>query len=122
NLFKKGAISQSRLDEQQRAVLAQRQLVQSLNNQLALLPAKREQLKAQIQRASTRLGQRRADLADTRFVSPYVVRVRSVAVEHHQFVQAGQPLFLVDNIEQAEVEAQVPLAMLRRDRKSVGKG
>lgn len=114
NLFKKGAISQSRLDEQQRAVLAQRQLVQSLNNQLALLPAKREQLKAQIQRASTRLGQRRADLADTRFVAPYDVRVRSVAVEQHQFVQAGQPLFLVDNIEQAEVEAQVPLAMLRR--------
>lgn len=114
DLFKKGAVSQSQLDEQKRAILAQRQLVQSLNNQLALLPSKKEQLKAQIKRTSTRLEQRQQDLSDTRFIAPYNLRVRSVEVEKHQFANLGQTLFLVDNIEQAEVEAQVPLAMLRR--------
>lgn len=114
DLHKTGAVSQSKLDEQQRAILAQRQLVQSLNNQLSLLPSKQQQLKAQSQRAETRLQQRRQDLADTRFVAPYNLRVRSVEVEQHQFANIGQPLFLVDNIEQAEVEAQVPLTMLRR--------
>ncbi len=114
DLFKTGAVSQSRLDEQQRAILSQRQLVQSLNNQLSLLPSKQQQLKAQTDRANTRLAQRRQDLTDTRFIAPYDLRVRSVEVEKHQFANIGQPLFLVDNIQQAEVEAQVPLAMLRR--------
>lgn len=114
NLFKSGAVSQSKLDEQQRAILAQRQLVQSLNNQLSLLPSKQQRLQAQTERANTRLEQKRQDLADTRFIAPYDLRVRSVAVEKHQFANIGQALFLVDNIEQAEVEAQVPLAMLRR--------
>lgn len=114
NLFKTGAVSQSRMDEQQRAILAQRQLVQSLNHQLTLLPSKQQQLKAQIERANTRLEQRRQDLADTRFIAPYDLRVRLVDVELHQFANIGQTLFLVDNIQQAEVEAQVPLAMLRR--------
>ena len=108
------AVSKSRLDEQSRATLAQRQLVQSLNNQLSLLPSKQQYLHAQIQRATTRLEQAQQDLEDTRFVAPYDLRVRSVAVEEHQYVGAGQQLFVADNIEQAEIEAQVPLPMLRR--------
>ncbi len=113
-LLKTGAVSRSRLDEQHRATLAQRQLVQSLNNQLSLLPSKQQYLAAQMQRARTRLKQRQQDLEDTRFVAPYDLRVRTVDVEQHQYAALGQPLFLADGIEQAEVEAQVPLAMLRR--------
>ncbi|WP_205077564.1 efflux RND transporter periplasmic adaptor subunit [Marinobacter salexigens] len=113
-LLETGAVSRSRMDEQRRATLAQRQLVQSLDNQLSLLPSRQQYLDAQIQRANTRLEQRRQDLEDTRFVAPYDLRVRSVEVEEHQYAALGQPLFLADSIEQAEVEAQVPLAMLRR--------
>ncbi len=113
-LLASGAVSQSRLDEQRRATLAQRQLVQSLNNQLSLVPSKQQYLEARIQRANTRLDQGRQDLEDTRFVAPYDLRVRSVDVEEHQYAAIGQSLFLVDGIEQAEVEAQVPLSMLRR--------
>ncbi|MCB1677727.1 MAG: hypothetical protein KDI16_03495 [Halioglobus sp.] len=108
------AVSRSRLDEQRRATLAQRQLVQSLDNQLALLPSKQQYLDAQTRRATTQLEQAREDLEDTRFTAPYDLRIRDVAVEEHQYVKAGQSLFLADSIEQAEVEAQVPLAMLRR--------
>ncbi|MCW9014571.1 MAG: efflux transporter periplasmic adaptor subunit [Gammaproteobacteria bacterium] len=108
------AVSRSRLDEQRRATLAQRQLVQSLDNQLALLPSKQQYLEGQTQRATTQLEQAREDLEDTRFIAPYDLRVRNVAVEEHQYVSAGQQLFLADSIEQAEIEAQVPLPMLRR--------
>jgi multidrug efflux pump subunit AcrA (membrane-fusion protein) len=113
-LLETGAVSRSRLDEQRRATLAQRQLVQSLDNELSLLPSKQQYLDAQIQRAEVRLEQGRQDLEDTRFVAPYDLRVRAVEVEEHQYAALGQPLFLADSIEQAEVEAQVPLAMLRR--------
>ncbi|MEZ5549983.1 MAG: HlyD family efflux transporter periplasmic adaptor subunit [Pseudomonadales bacterium] len=108
------AVSQSRLDDQHRATLAQRQLVQSLDNQLALLPSKQMYLDGQTQRATTQLEQAQEDLEDTVFIAPYDLRIREVAVEEHQYVSAGQQLFLADNIELAEVEAQVPLAMLRR--------
>ena len=113
-LLKTGAVSRSRLDEQRRATLSQRQLVQSLDNQLSLLPSKQQYLDAQIQRAHTRLEQGRQDLEDTRFIAPYDLRIRAVDVEEHQYAALGQSLFLADGIEQAEVEAQVPLSMLRR--------
>lgn len=108
------AVSQSRLDEQHRVTLAQRQLVQSLKNQLALLPSKQQYLEGQTQRATTQLKQAQEDLEDTHFIAPYDLRIRDVAVEKHQYVSAGQQLFLADNIKQAEVEAQIPLPMLRR--------
>ena len=120
-LLKTGSVSQSHLDEQRLATLAQRQLVQSLDNQLSLLPSKQQYLDAQIQRANTRLEQGRQDLADTRFIAPYDLRIRAVEVEEHQYAGIGQPLFLADGIEQAEVEAQVPLTMLRRLMKAVSR-
>lgn len=113
-LLKTGAVSRSQFDDQRRATLAQRQQVQSLENQLSVLPSKQQYLEAQIQRVNTRLEQGREDLADTRFTAPYDLRVRDVDVEEYQFASQGQSLFLADNIEQAEIEAQVPLAMLRR--------
>lgn len=108
------AVSRSRLDEQYRATLAQRQAVQSLDNQIALLPSRREYLLSQIQRASVRLEQAQRDLEDTRFIAPYDLRITQVAAEQHQYVTAGQQLLLADSIAQAEVEAQIPLTMLRR--------
>ena len=120
-LLKTGSVSQSHLDEQRRATLAQRQLVQSLDNQLSLLPSKQQYLDAQIQRANTRLEQGHQDLADTRFIAPYDLRIRAVEVEEHQYAGIGQSLFLADGIEQAEVEAQVPLTMLRRLMKAVAR-
>lgn len=84
-LLETGAVSRSQLDEQRRATLAQRQLVQSLENQLSLLPSKQQHLDAQVKRATTRLEQGRQDLEDTRFIAPYDLRIRSVEVEEHQY-------------------------------------
>ncbi len=114
NLAETGAVSLSQLDEQRRATLAQRQAVASLENTLALLPSRREMLDAQRERAGTRLAQAQRDLEDTRFVAPYDLRLSEVEVELHQFVGVGQTLFQADNLSAAEVEAHVPVSMMRR--------
>ncbi|MGM0593349.1 MAG: efflux RND transporter periplasmic adaptor subunit [Pseudomonadota bacterium] len=113
-LVEQGSVSASRRDEQLRATVAQRQAVTSLENQLTLLPSRRDALKARLARAETRLAQARRDLADTRFVAPYDLRLAEVAVELHQHAAVGQRLFLADSIETAEVETHIPLSMLRR--------
>lgn len=109
-----GSVSSSRRDEQRRSTLGQRQAVASLENSLALLPARREVLEAQRERASVRLAQARKDLADTRFVAPYDLRLAAVEVELHQFVGTGQRLFQAESLAAAEVEAHIPIAMMRR--------
>ncbi len=109
-----GSVSGSRRDEQRRNTLGQRQAVASLENSLALLPARREVLEAQRERAAVRLAQAHVDLDDTRFEAPYDLRLGEVSVEMHQFVASGQRLFLAESLAAAEVEAHIPIAMMRR--------
>ncbi|MDI5922259.1 efflux RND transporter periplasmic adaptor subunit [Halomonas sp. LR5S13] len=109
-----GSVSSSRRDEQRRSTLGQRQAVASLENSLALLPARREVLEAQRERAAVRLAHARQDLADTRFEAPYDLRLAEVEVELHQFVGTGQRLFQAESLAAAEVEAHIPIAMMRR--------
>ncbi|MCC5858217.1 MAG: hypothetical protein JJT90_08690 [Ectothiorhodospiraceae bacterium] len=109
-----GAVSASQRDAQRRSTLGQRQAVTSLENTLALLPARRDILGAQRERASVRLAQTHRDLADTRFVAPYGLRLGEVDVELHQFVGVGQRLFEADSLAAAEVEARLPFSMVRR--------
>ncbi|HZJ93435.1 MAG TPA: HlyD family efflux transporter periplasmic adaptor subunit [Thiopseudomonas sp.] len=113
-LAKSGSVSQSRRDEEERATLAQREMVQSLRNQLQLIPSSRQRLEAQIERANTRLAQARQDIKDTRFVAPFDLRLAAVEAELYQYVNAGQRLFQADGIATAEIVAQVPLTMLLR--------
>lgn len=114
SLVETDAVSRSRRDEQRRVTLAQRQAVASLENQLAVMPSRIEQLRAQADRTGTRLAQAREDLEDTRFEAPYDVRIRDVEIELHQNAGAGQRLFTADSIEAAEIPAHVPLPMARR--------
>jgi len=109
-----GAIPQSQLDDQRRATLAQQQAVAALENALALIPSRRQMLAAQMESAASELARARRDLADTRFVAPYDLRLRSVTVELHQFAGAGALLFEADSLEAADVEARVPFSQLRR--------
>ncbi|MBO8087310.1 MAG: efflux RND transporter periplasmic adaptor subunit [Marichromatium sp.] len=54
------------------------------------------------------------DLAHTRITAPFELRVADLAVEAEQYVGVGQRLFVGDTVERMEIEAQVPLASLRR--------
>lgn len=109
-----GTVSQTRLDEQHRATLAQRQAVTTLENNLSLIPAQLDMLTARLARAKVRLAQSERDLQDTRFLAPYDLRLGPVEVQLHQFVAVGQRLFQADNISTAEVEARIPFSQLSR--------
>ncbi len=120
-LAAQGSVSHSQRDAQRRTTVAQRQAVVSLENQLALIPARKQRLAAQADRAATRIEQARQDLEDTRFVAPYDARIEDVQVELHQNANAGQLLFRADSIEAAEIEAHIPFTMLRRLMGSVAR-
>jgi len=110
----RGALSATRLDEQQRATLQQEQAVQSLSNQLSLIPVRRDALAARQARTEANLANAIKDLQDTRFEAPWTLRVHQIDVEVGQHVAPGQPLFIVDDIANAEARVQVKLAELRR--------
>ncbi|HEM46123.1 MAG TPA: biotin/lipoyl-binding protein, partial [Alphaproteobacteria bacterium] len=113
-LAKRDAVSRAQRDEQLGVTVAQRSAVASLENQVALIPARRKRLEAGARSASTRIDQARQDLLDTRFEAPYDLRVDTVGIELHQHAAAGQQLFRADGIEAAEIEAHVPLDTARR--------
>ncbi|MDZ7811509.1 MAG: hypothetical protein U5L11_17460 [Arhodomonas sp.] len=113
-LAEQGSVSRSQRDEQRRATIAQRQAVAKLDNELSLIPVRRNRLEAQRERARTRVQQAREDLEDTRFTAPYDLRVSAVEVERHDQVSPGQVLFEADSVAATEVEAHIQLPMLRR--------
>lgn len=113
-LAKSGSVSHSRHDAEERTILVQRKTVQSLENEVELLPSSRQRLKAETEQAATRLEQTRQDLKDTRFIAPYDLRLGVIEAELHQYINAGKRLFQADGIASAEITAQIPLAKLRR--------
>lgn len=113
-LAERDAVSRTRVDEQERATLQQRQAVQSLENELALMPSQRERLKAHTARAQSALEQARQDLADTRFTAPFDLRIHDATVEKQEEVRTGQTLLRADGIARAEAVIQLPVAQLRR--------
>ncbi len=113
-LAERDALSQTRLDEQQRATLQQEQAVQSLKNQLSLIPVRRDTLEARQARTAAALANAQQDLEDTRFAAPWDIRVHQANVDTGQHVSPGQTLFVADDISRAEATVQLEVAELRR--------
>ncbi|WP_439531483.1 efflux RND transporter periplasmic adaptor subunit [Marinobacter adhaerens] len=112
-LVERGALSETRLDEQQRATLQQQQAVQSLQNQLNLIPVRKDTLDARLARSESALANAREDLEDTRFEAPWDMRVHQSDIETGQQVNSGQTLFVADDITAAEATVQLEIAELR---------
>lgn len=113
-LAARGALSETRYDEQQLATLQQEQAVQSLSNQLNLIPVRRDTLEARKARAESVLAGALEDLKDTRFEAPWDLRVHKADIDNGQHVSPGRPLFIADNIARAEAKVQLEVEELRR--------
>jgi multidrug efflux pump subunit AcrA (membrane-fusion protein) len=109
-----GAASAARLDEQESQTLNARKAVQELENQLALLPSRRNRLQAEVAQAVSRLDRAKYDLGYTTITAPLDMRVSEVNVELDQLVTAGQQLVAGDGIAVAEVPAQIQIEEFRR--------
>lgn len=109
DLVAQGAAAKARQDEQERAVLQIRRVVQELENTLALIPVRDARLVAQLARSDAALTRAKRDLAMTQITVPFDLRVGQVSVEQYQFVSAGQPLVAGDGMDSVEVTAQFPI-------------
>jgi len=109
-LAETGVVSKSSRDAAQVAWLAQRQKVLSLTNALSLLPSQEQVQTQQIAVYQINLQTAELNLARTTLTLPFAGRVAKSAVERGQFVHVGQVVAILDGIDVAEIEAQVPIS------------
>jgi RND family efflux transporter MFP subunit len=108
-LLEREVIAESAYEQEERAVLGQRAKVQSLQNSLALMPARRQVLEAQLAVAQNQVQDAQLDLNRTAIKAPFDMRLSDVPVEKTQFVQRGQVLLIADGTAVTEVAAQFPM-------------
>lgn len=106
-LADQGTLSKSSADEAERAMLSSSSLVQNLENTIALLPIQRKLLENKITQAER-------DLANTRLIAPFNIRVSGLTVEQYQFVSKGQTLFSGDSIDRVEITARIAMGNLKK--------
>jgi len=112
-LAQDGSISRSQLEDQERALLVQRQAVQGQRNTLNLVPSQRALLRAQLARQAAQLSSAQRDLANTEIRLPFAGRVAAVHVEQDQYVREGEDLAMVDDLQLAEIEVPIPIEQIR---------
>jgi multidrug efflux system membrane fusion protein len=113
SLFSTGGATQADVDNAQRNVLAQRSLVQQLENQLRELPANIAALRAQQRESQARLQGASLDVDRTEIVAPFDIRIRELSIQPSELVTAGQTLAVADGVEAAEVPAQLTFGALQ---------
>jgi membrane fusion protein, multidrug efflux system len=112
-LLRKKAVSQNSVDQQERTMLTQNQQVQSLQNNLNLIPSQRQLLNAQRKSAQIQLESAKLNLKRTEITLPFDGRIAEVNVEKKQFAQQGQVLVIADSIDVAEIEAHLAIQRFR---------
>jgi RND family efflux transporter MFP subunit len=112
-LFAANSISRSALDKEEQSLLAQRKQVQSLENSLSLIPARRAVLEARAARLEAQLAQARRNLERTEIRLPMRARISEVNVEKRQYVRTGEVLLVAHGMERVEINAQIPIGRFR---------
>jgi len=113
-LANQGTVSTSQRDAQERTYLAQKQQLQNIKNSLELLPADRSVLKAQLAQQKAQLKQAKLNLQRTTVKAPFNARLAEMNVELDQYIRVGEVLAVLDDMDQAEIEAQFPLEHFRQ--------
>ncbi|WP_199930368.1 efflux RND transporter periplasmic adaptor subunit [Sedimenticola thiotaurini] len=108
-LVGKGGVSRSDLETQERSVLSQQQSVQTQLNTLNLIPSQKALLEAQLERYQASLATARRNLANTEIRLPFTSRIAQVNVEQDQYVREGELLVSADDLDEAEIEVQIPI-------------
>ncbi|MEO1176847.1 MAG: HlyD family efflux transporter periplasmic adaptor subunit [Pseudomonadota bacterium] len=106
-LAESGAVSTVVVETQERSVLAQQASVQSLQNQLDLVPSQRNALQQSLAVTEASLNQAKLDLERTRIAAPFDGRVAAADIDISEFVSSGARMGTLDGVAAAEIEAQV---------------
>ena len=106
-LVERGASTAAARDQAERALIAQKEGVQSLENALALFPAQRKTLEATLAVRKAELTEAQRDLANTVVASPFRGRATMVSLEIDQYVRAGDTVAVLEGTEASEVVAEL---------------
>ena len=116
-LAERGTVSSAVLEAQERSMLVQQASVQSLQNQLDLIPSQRSALEQSLAVSEASLNQAKLDLERTRIAAPFDGRVAAADVDVSEFVSSGARMGTLDSLAAAEIEAQVaPRQMAQMSR------
>ncbi len=113
-LLDRGAVSSAEVDAEEQRYLAQKNMVQDLENSLELIPTERRQLMASLESGERRLEETQLDIDKTVIRAPFDLRVSEVNAEMSQYVAPGQTLMRGYAIHAVEVPAQTPIADMWR--------
>ncbi|GIC75313.1 efflux RND transporter periplasmic adaptor subunit [Moritella sp. F3] len=113
-LNKKGTISASSLEQQERVLYNTQLQLNDLKAQVNQLPARKKALQAQIAQGQSQVDQARLDLENTIITMPFDGRIIDVSAELQQFVSTGTSLMLAHDVSKLEVEAKMPTSQLSR--------
>ncbi len=106
-LHKKGFVSQSELEQEERNLLAQETALNNLINSLELIPSKEKALLAQRDSNVSSLSELQLDLRRTEIAAPFDCRIAEVNVELDQFSSAGSVLVKAINISEVEIPVKL---------------
>ncbi len=112
-LLEKDATSQAAVDEDQRAALLQRRIVQSLENKLNLAPPNRQAKEAELASGRAALAKAQQDMSCALVMSPCRFVVCDVVVGEGQFVAVNDPLFEAYRCEVMRVEVEVDYDLIK---------
>lgn len=112
-LVKKGGVSFSEVEAQERAMLAQQQNVQSQKSSLKLFPSQKALLEAQLQQKQSLLETAQRDLSYTQILMPFTGRISRDDIELDQHARIGTTLAAADALDKVEIEVQIPIRYFR---------
>ena len=107
-LVDRKVIAQSQLDKAEQAYLASRERRQAIENQLALIGPRREQLMAARDMADVMYQQANLDLERSRIEAPFDGWVLEKAIEVGQHVNVGQQLGSIYKAGELDIEVSIP--------------
>ncbi len=107
-----GFTSPAERDKASRALLAARQQLVTLENQLSLLVERRQKIVVSEQLAETQLKKARNDLKRTEICAPISGVIVNEKVDLHSFVARGTTLVTIDDTSKAEVATSLRMDQL----------
>ncbi|MCA9116466.1 MAG: HlyD family efflux transporter periplasmic adaptor subunit [Planctomycetaceae bacterium] len=105
----KGVATDEDRDIVERTELQARNTLRVLQNQLSLIPVRRERLEAQKKLIELKRQQEQLNLDRCRFVAPFSGTLSQVHVERGDHVQAGDPLLTLEDTSSVDVECSLQM-------------
>jgi len=105
-LLRKRLLPASTVEAAERNLIKADATIQNLQNSLSIIEAEKQVFVVQRQQVEL-------DLARTKIVAPFDVRIVSITAHEARFANKGQLLFNADATDKTEIEARIPIGLLR---------